>query len=40
VAAAAAAGIHRMLLSTSMSQDLDGLAAEVDAFATRFGPLH
>ncbi len=39
VAIADAAGIHRMLLSTSMSQDLDGLAEEVDAFAARFGPL-
>ena len=39
VAAAEAAGIRRMLLSTSMSRDLDGLAAEVDAFAARFGPL-
>ena len=37
VAAAEAAGIDRMLLSTSMSQDLDGLADEVSAFATRFG---
>ncbi len=37
VATAEAAGIHRMLLSTSMSQDLDGLAAEVSAFADRFG---
>ena len=37
VAAAEAAGIDRMLLSTSMSQDLDGLAEEVSAFATRFG---
>ena len=39
VAVAHAAGIHRMLLSTSMSQDLDGLAAEVTSFAERFGPL-
>jgi probable F420-dependent oxidoreductase len=37
VAAAEAAGIDRMLLSTSMSQDLDGLAEEVSAFAARFG---
>ena len=37
VAAAGAAGIHRMLLSTSMSQDLEGLADEVSTFATRFG---
>jgi probable F420-dependent oxidoreductase len=37
VAAAQAAGIDRMLLSTSMSRDLDGLADEVSAFATRFG---
>jgi probable F420-dependent oxidoreductase len=37
VAAAEAAGVVRMLLSTSMSDDLDGLAAEVDAFAARFG---
>jgi probable F420-dependent oxidoreductase len=39
VAAAEVAGIDRMLLSTSMSQDLEGLAGEVDAFAARFGPL-
>ena len=39
VAAAEAAGIRRMLLSTSMSPDLDGLADEVSAFAERFGPL-
>ena len=39
VAAAEVAGIDRMLLSTSMSQDLDGLADEIDAFAARFGPL-
>jgi alkanesulfonate monooxygenase SsuD/methylene tetrahydromethanopterin reductase-like flavin-dependent oxidoreductase (luciferase family) len=39
VAAAEAAGIRRMLLSTSMSQDLDGLADEVSTFADRFGPL-
>ena len=39
VVAAEDAGIRRMLLSTSMSQDLDGLADEVDAFAERFGPL-
>jgi len=39
VAAAEAAGIDRMLVSTSMNQDLDGLAGEVDAFAARFGPL-
>ena len=37
VAAAEAAGVDRMLLSTSMSEDLDGLAEEVSAFATRFG---
>jgi len=37
VAAAEAAGIDRMLLSTSMSQDLDGLADEVSSFASRFG---
>jgi alkanesulfonate monooxygenase SsuD/methylene tetrahydromethanopterin reductase-like flavin-dependent oxidoreductase (luciferase family) len=37
VGAAEAAGIDRMLLSTSMSEDLDGLADEVSAFATRFG---
>ena len=37
VAAAEAAGVDRMLLSTSMSEDLDGLADEVSAFATRFG---
>jgi len=37
VAAAEAAGVHRMLLSTSMSTDLDALADEVSAFATRFG---
>jgi probable F420-dependent oxidoreductase len=37
VAAAEAAGIDRILLSTSMSQDLDGLAAEVSEFAERFG---
>ena len=37
VAAAAAAGIDRMLLSTSMSRDLSGLADEVTAFAERFG---
>jgi probable F420-dependent oxidoreductase len=37
VAGAEAAGIDRMLLSTSMSQDLDGLADEVSAFASRFG---
>jgi probable F420-dependent oxidoreductase len=37
VAAAEAAGIDRMLLSTSMSQDLAGLADEVAAFADRFG---
>jgi len=37
VAAAEAAGVDRMLLSTSMSQDLDGLADEVSAFAARFG---
>jgi hypothetical protein len=39
VATAEAAGIRRMLLSTSMSPDLDGLADEVSAFAERFGPL-
>ena len=39
MAAADAAGVDRMLLSTSMSQDLDGLADEVAAFAARFGPL-
>jgi len=39
VAAAEAAGIDRMLVSTSMNRDLDGLADEVDAFAARFGPL-
>jgi alkanesulfonate monooxygenase SsuD/methylene tetrahydromethanopterin reductase-like flavin-dependent oxidoreductase (luciferase family) len=37
VAAAQAAGIDRMLLSTSMSQDLGALADEVSTFATRFG---
>jgi probable F420-dependent oxidoreductase len=37
VAAAEAAGVDRMLLSTSMSQDLDGLADEVSAFGARFG---
>ena len=37
VAAAEAAGIDRMLLSTSMSQDLAGLAEEVSTFAGRFG---
>jgi probable F420-dependent oxidoreductase len=37
VAAAEEAGIDRMLLSTSMSQDLDGLADEVSTFAERFG---
>jgi len=37
VAAAEAAGIHRMLLSTSMSQDLEGLADELSEFAERFG---
>jgi probable F420-dependent oxidoreductase len=37
VAAAEAAGIDRMLLSTSMSQDLDGLAEEVSTFSDRFG---
>jgi len=37
VAAAADAGIDRMLLSTSMSQDLEGLSDEVSAFAARFG---
>ena len=37
VAAAEAAGVDRMLLSTSMSEDLDGLAEEVSAFAARFG---
>lgn len=37
VAAAEAAGVDRMLLSTSISRDLDGLADEVSAFATRFG---
>jgi probable F420-dependent oxidoreductase len=39
VAAAEVAGIDRMLLSTSMSQDLDGLVGEIDTFAARFGPL-
>ncbi len=39
VAAAEVAGIDRMLLSTSMSQDLEGLAGEIDVFAARFGPL-
>ncbi len=39
VAAAEVAGIDRMLLSTSMSQDLEGLAGEIDTFAARFGPL-
>jgi len=37
VAAAEAAGIDRMLLSTSMSTDLDGLADELSGFAVRFG---
>ncbi len=37
VAAAEAAGIDRMLLSTSMSGDLDGLADELSTFAARFG---
>ena len=37
VAAGEAAGIDRMLLSTSRSQDLDGLADEVAGFAERFG---
>jgi probable F420-dependent oxidoreductase len=37
VSSAEAAGIDRMLLSTSMSQDLDGLADEVSSFAARFG---
>ncbi len=37
VAAAAAAGIDRMLLSTSMSRDLAELADEVSGFADRFG---
>jgi probable F420-dependent oxidoreductase len=37
VAAAEAAGIDRMLLSTSMSQDLAGLADEVTGFAERLG---
>ena len=37
VAAAEAAGVDRMLLSTSMSRDLDSLADEVSAFASRFG---
>jgi len=36
VAVAEAAGIHRMLLSTSMSQDLGSLADEVSEFAERF----
>ena len=39
VAAAESAGIDRILVSTSMSEDLDELAEQVDAFATRFGPL-
>ncbi len=37
VAAAGAAGVDRMLLSTSMSPDLDGLADELSGFAARFG---
>jgi len=37
VAAAEAAGIDRMLLSTSMNQELTGLADELSAFAERFG---
>jgi probable F420-dependent oxidoreductase len=37
VAAAEAAGVDRMLLSTSMSRDLDVLADEVSSFSTRFG---
>ena len=37
VASAEAAGIGRMLLSTSMSDDLEVLADELSAFAERFG---
>jgi len=37
VASASAAGIDRMLLSTSMSQDLGELADQVSAFSARFG---
>ena len=39
VAAFETAGVDRMLVSTSMNEDLDGLADEVTTFATRFGPL-
>ncbi len=37
VARAEAAGVRRLLVSTSMSQDLGTIAAEVEAFARRFG---
>ena len=38
VAAAEAAGMGRMLVSTSMSQDLDGLSDEISAFADGSAP--
>ncbi len=39
VAAAEAAGVRRMLVSTSMREDLDALSDEIGVFARRFGPL-
>ena len=39
VAAAEAAGVRRILVSTSMNRDLDTLADEIATFADRFGPL-
>ena len=39
VVAAEAAGVRRLLVSTSMTRELDSLADEVTAFAERFGPL-
>jgi probable F420-dependent oxidoreductase len=37
VARAEAAGVRRLLVSTSMSEDLDAIAGEVETFARRFG---
>ena len=39
MAAAEAAGVRRMLVSTSMREDLDALSDEIGVFARRFGPL-
>ncbi len=37
VVSASDAGVDRMLLSTSMNEDLDGIREELSAFADRFG---